>query len=211
MSSHEVISAVSISLRDILWERYANDPAVNPLFPSQAASIVFDNPTETARQGVGRLSLWLYQVAENEHLKNQAPIRLAPGAAGNAAQAMTPLATDLYYLVTPFLPSGPDSQTIVSDHLLLGLTMQALYDNSIVVLRDPARNVAEELRIVLCRLTLEELTRVWHALREPYRLSVCYQVRVVQIESRRVIPGARVIERITGYGDEPAALRALGA
>src|SRR5215211_3232345 len=100
MSSHEVISAVSISLRDILWERYANDPAVAPLFPSQAASIVFDNPTETVRQGVGRLSLWLYQVAENEHLKNQAPMRLAPGAAGDAADAMTPLAMDLYYLVT---------------------------------------------------------------------------------------------------------------
>jgi Pvc16 N-terminal domain len=209
MSSHEVISAVSIALRDILWERYATDPAIFPLFPSQAASIVFENPTETARQGVGRLSLWLYQVAENEHLKNQAPVRLPPGPAGDAAQAMTPLAMDLYYLVTPFLPSGPDSQTIVSDHLLLGLTMQALYDNSIVVLRDPARDVAEELRIVLCRLTLEELTRVWHALREPYRLSVCYQVRVVQIESRRIVPGARVVERVSGYGDTPVELRAL--
>jgi Pvc16 N-terminal domain len=209
MSSHEVISAVSITMRDILWERFATDAAIAPLFPSQAGSITFDNPTETARQGVGRLSLWLYQVAENEHLKNQAPVRLAPGAAGDAAQAMTPLAMDLYYLVTPFLPPGPDSQTIVSDHLLLGLAMQALYDNSIVVLRDPARNVAEELRIVLCRLTLEELTRVWHALREPYRLSVCYQVRVVQVESRRIAPGARVIERVAGYGDSPDELRAL--
>jgi Pvc16 N-terminal domain len=210
MSSHEVISAVSIALRDILWERYADDPAIEPLFPSQSASIVFDNPTETARQGVGRLSLWLYQVAENEHLKNQPPVRLPPGPAGDAAEAMTPLATDLYYLVTPFLPSGPDSQTIVSDHLLLGLTMQALYDNSIVVLRYPARSVAEELRIVLCRLTLEELTRVWHALREPYRLSICYQVRVIQIESRRIVPGARVLERVASYSDSPVALRALG-
>jgi hypothetical protein len=87
--------------------------------------------------------------------------------------------------------------------------MQALYDNSIVVLQDPGRNVAEELRIVLCRLTLEELTRVWHALREPYRLSVCYQVRVVQIESRRIVPGARVVERVAGYGDAPDELRAL--
>jgi hypothetical protein len=205
-----VISAVSIALRDLLWERYDADPAIGPLFPSQQNSIVFDNPTETARQGVGRLSLWLYQVAENEHLKNQPPVRLPPGPAGDAAQEMTPLAMDLYYLVTPFLPSGPDSQTIVSDHLLLGLTMQALYDSAIVVLRDAARDVAEELRIVLCRLTLEELTRVWYALREPYRLSVCYQVRVVQIESRRIVPGARVIERVTGYGDEPAELQAVG-
>lgn len=209
MSSHEVISAVSIALRELLWERYATDAAIAPLFPSQQGSISFENPTETARQGVGRLSLWLYQVAENEHLKNQPPLRLAPGPAGDAAEAVTPLAMDLYYLVTPFLPSGPDAQAIVSDHLLLGLTMQALYDNSIVVLRDPARSVAEELRIVLCRLTLEELTRVWHALREPYRLSVCYQVRVVQIESRRVVPGARVVERVSGYGDDPGELRAV--
>jgi hypothetical protein len=210
MSSHEVISAVSVALRDILWERYAADPAIAPLFPSQAGSIVFDNPTETARQGVGRLSLWLYQVAENEHLKNQPPARLTPGPDGDAAQAMTPLAMDLYYLVTPFLPSGPDAQTIVSDHLLLGLTIQQLYDNSIVVLRDPGRDVAEELRIVLCRLTLEELTRVWHALREPYRLSVCYQVRVIQIESRRIVAGVRVIERVTGFGGAPTELRAAG-
>jgi hypothetical protein len=211
MSSHEVISAVSIALRGILWERYDADPAIRPLFPSQQSSIVFDNPTETARQGVGRLSLWLYQVAENEHLKNQPPVRLPPGPAGDAPQQMTSLAMDLYYLVTPFLPSGPDSQTIVSDHLLLGLTMQAFYDDAIVVLRDDARDVAEELRIVLCRLTLEELTRVWYALREPYRLSICYQVRVVQIDSRRILPGARVVERVTGYGDSPGALQTVGA
>ncbi len=145
MSSHEVISVVSMALRDILWERYHADPAIDPLFPSQENSIVFDNPTETVRQGVGRLSLWLYQVAENEHLKNQPPIRLPAGPAGDAAEEMTPLAVDLYYLVTPFLPSGPEAATIVSDHLLLGLTMQALYDNAIVVLRDPTRDVAEEL------------------------------------------------------------------
>lgn len=210
MSSHEVISVVSMALRDILWERYHADPAIDPLFPSQESSIVFDNPTETARQGVGRLSVWLYQVAENEHLKNQPPVRLPAGPAGDAAEQMTPLAIELYYLITPFLPSGPDAATIVSDHLLLGLTMQALYDNAIVVLRDTARDVAEELRIVLCRLTLEELTRVWYALREPYRLSICYQVRVIQIDSRRIVPGARVIERVTGYGYAPSALRAVG-
>src|SRR5687768_12627978 len=120
MSSHEVISAVSVTMRDLLWERFATDPAIAPLFPSQAGSISFENPTETARQGVGQLSLWLYQVAENEHMKNQRPRRLPPGGAGDAAQATTPLAMDLYYLVTPFLPSAPDAQTIVSDHLLLG-------------------------------------------------------------------------------------------
>src|SRR3712207_8206086 len=53
---------------------------------------------------------------------------------------------------------------------LLGKTMQVLYDNASMLLRDPADQIAEELRVVLAPLTLEELTRVWEALQEPYRL-----------------------------------------
>ena len=71
MSSHEAISAVSIALRDILWERYAADPAIAPLFPSQetrSSSTIRRRPRVRAS---AVLSLWLYQVAENEHLKNQ--------------------------------------------------------------------------------------------------------------------------------------------
>jgi hypothetical protein len=192
MSSYTVIAAVSEALRRILWQEFDADPVVRAIVTSEAA-IVFTNPTETARDNANRLSLWLYQVTENEYAKNQPPLR----ANGPDTLRPTPLALNLAYLVTPFAPSGE------ADHLLLGKTMQVLYDSGTTVLRDRVAGVAEELRIILARLTLEELTRVWEALREPYRLSVGYQVRITRVDSQRTITGARVIDRVVGYAHAP--------
>jgi hypothetical protein len=188
-----VLAAASEALRRILWESFDADPVIRPIVGSESA-IVFTNPTQTARDSANRLSLWMYQITENEFLKNQ-PGQRADN--GHNSMPETPLALNLYYLITPFAPSGE------ADHLLLGLTMQTLYDNAIVHLRRPADNIAEELRIIFCRLSLEELTRIWEALREPYRLSVCYQVRVMRIDSRRAAEKARVVDVLSDYGDLP--------
>ena len=96
MSSYEVIAAVSRALRDILWEAYDADLQVRPIVVSQAG-IVFLNPTQTARDSSNRLSLWLYQVAENEHVKNQPMQRAAPPAPATEQQ-FPPLALNLFYL-----------------------------------------------------------------------------------------------------------------
>ena len=50
-------------------------------------------------------------------------------------------------------------------------------------LQESLRGTTVQLRLSLETLSLEELTRVWDALNEPYQLSVCYQVQVVTIES----------------------------
>jgi hypothetical protein len=192
MSSYMIVAAVSEALRQILWEAFVADPVVHPIVGSESA-IVFKNPTETAQDSANRLSLWLYQVTENEFVKNQPMFR----DNGHDQAQFPPLALNLYYLVTPFAPSGE------SDHLLLGKTMETLYGNAIVLLRDAVEDIAEELRIVLCRVTLEELTRIWEALREPYRLSVCYQVRVARVDSQRVLRHARIVDRAAKFDDTP--------
>jgi hypothetical protein len=43
-----------------------------------------------------------------------------------------------------------------------------------------------EVRLTLNPLNLEEMTRIWNAFNQPYRLSVCYQVQVVSIDSIRL-------------------------
>lgn len=187
MSDYGVLAAVSRALREVLWEAYDPDPVINPIVGSEGA-IVFSNPTVAARDSANRLSLWLYQVTENEFLKNEPPERV------NDSLRFTPLALNLSYLVTPMSSSGE------ADHLLLGKSMQVLYDNAIVLLRDPVSDVFEELRIVFARLSLEELTRIWESLQEPYRLSVAYQVRVTRIDSLRTLPAVRVIDRSVGFG-----------
>jgi hypothetical protein len=186
---YSVIQAVSKGLRDLLAEEFATEPPINAIVGG-SGGIVFSNPTETAQNPANRLSLWLYQVTENEFLKNDPPVPTN----GRARLRQQPLALNLFFLLTPF---ALDRE---SDLLLLGKSMEVLYDNAIVLLRDPTTNEADELRVILCRLTLEELTRIWEALREPYRLSVCYQVRVTRIDSRREVESARVLERTAGFG-----------
>ena len=204
MSDYLVLDAVSKALRQILWDAFNADPVVRAIVGSEAA-IVFSNPTETARDSANRLSLWLYQITENEHLKNQPMMKARvqpvppPGTTPQEASQFPPMALNLFFLVTPFAQSGE------SDHLLLGKTMQVLYDNANIFLENVTSNIFEELRVIFCRLSLEELTRIWESLREPYRLSVCYLIRVTRIDSRRTPTTGLVLERTAGFGDVPRA------
>jgi len=80
-----------------------------------------------------------------------------------------PWALNFFYLITPFTPSGE------SDQLVLGALDAGRFMTTRFCWSATSRigDFSRKLRIVLCRLTLEELTRIWEALREPYRLSVC--------------------------------------
>lgn len=193
-----VLAAVSDALRAIIWEAFDSDPVLRSIVLSQEA-IAFRNPTETAKDSANRLSLWLYQVSEDEFGKNQPSARVgvarinAEDTAPRQVSQFPALGLNLFFLITPFAPSGE------AEHLLLGKTMQVLYDNPIVLLRDEGNGIFEELRIMLCRLSLDDQARVWEALQEPYRLSVCYQVRVAQVDSTRRLASARVVERTADY------------
>jgi hypothetical protein len=191
MSSYHVLREVSGAIKRILWDAFNAEPDVRGIVQSDAG-IVFTNPKRTAESDANRLSLWLYQVAENEFVKNQPMLR---GDRGDTSR-FPPLALDLSYLVTPMVRGESEE----ASHLLLGKTMQVLYDNATTLLIDRADNVAEELHIVLCRLSILELAELWEALQEDYRLSVCYLVRVTRIDSTRIPADARVLERDAAYG-----------
>ena len=182
MSSHLVLAAVSSGIRRILWNSFFADPTVRPLVGTEEA-IVFLNPTDTAKDSGNRVSLWMYLIAENEFIKNAPPLRIA-----DYQEQFPPLGLDLYYLLTPFGPSAE------ADLLILGRGMQALYDNGRTTLINPAAQVAEDLSINLFRRTLDELSRVWEALQEPYRLSVCYQVRITRVDSTLTTTVSPVLE-----------------
>lgn len=92
-----------------------------------------------------------------------------------------PLPLDLYYLVTPLRRDDPQSE-----QALLGRIMQTFHDHSLLTaadFRDSLQGESGELRLTLEMLTLEETTRVWSALLEPYQLSACYHVQAVAVES----------------------------
>lgn len=201
MSDYNVLSVVSRTLSRLLYDTMSKDATLAGIIGNESA-IVFSNPTETARQSSNRLSIWLYQVCENEHTKNRSAVRRTVGQ--TTALFVPPLTLNLHFLVTPF------GETSDANLLLLGEIMHIFYENPIVVLRDDNFGVFEELHILLSRLSLQELTHVWYALMEPYRLSVCYEVRVMHVDSKRQLGGARVIDLTQQVGGVPA-LEEVGA
>ena len=81
--------------------------------------------------------------------------------------------------------------------------LQLFNDNSVLsgaTLADSLAGSQEAFRVTLETLTLEELTRVWHSLAEPYDLSVSYEVQVVSIDSDlEAVQTPPVMVRQTGY------------
>jgi hypothetical protein len=189
MSGYLAVNTVSRALRRILATAFEADPMVNSLVGGEEG-IVFSNPTETAQDPAKHLSVWLYRITENEFVKNMP----APPESDPRHSRISPLALDLSYLITPFTTSGEN------DQVLLGKSMQVMHDNGIVYVRDQLNDVVDEIRVVFCRLPLEEVTRIWEALQEPYRLSVCYLVRVVRVDSTRLDEAPPVLEVTSGVG-----------
>lgn len=204
--SHLVIGQVSQYLRHVLWLGLHSDPDTAQQVTNEL-NIVLSNPSQQPGNGnanananvTRQLSLWLYQVVPNEHLRNAPAVRTRNASGNDTTELYSPLALNLYYLLTP--STGSD----VGDQYVLGRALQIFHDQSILRMEGiQVANRAEELHISLATRTIEELAEVWEAMQQPYRLSVCYEVRVVRIDSLRQSPGGRVTDRQSRF--EPVAV-----
>lgn len=193
MSDFRVLQEISLHLRQLLFdELHGHDVAsgsftsINNISLASPARIA-DNSAPHASQAL--LSLYLYQVVPNAHLNNRP---LIPAGAGQ--QRYPPLSLELFYLLTP-LSTSPEDNLVI-----LGRAMQILAAHPIIragFLDSLLRPNPPEVRVMINPATLEELTRIWNAFNQPYRLSVCYQVQVVSIDSARAPEeGPPVAERL---------------
>jgi len=155
--------------------------------------VTTDSPAALSGSGQNfkKLNVFLYQVLENPFAKNQPWESLT-----EAEQRYPPLTLNLYYMLTPYASDA------ISAHQVLSHAMNLLHDHSIVsdaALSGSLSTVVDQLAIVLCPTTLEELTRIWNALQSPYRLSVCYEVRIALIQSEIPRTVSRVSTKIDAY------------
>jgi hypothetical protein len=162
---------VSESLRNLL---------VGEMHPKRQVGVTILAPDEG---GSGRrINLFLYQVRENPAFKNM-DWQLKRGSADNVVPP--PLSLNLFYLMTPYAQN--DLQTGNSSaHEILGEAMRVFYENPIVpekYLVEGLKDAREQIQIIQNTLDMEELARVWSTFTQPFRLSVLYQVSVVQIDA----------------------------
>jgi hypothetical protein len=208
--SHLVIAEVSEFLRHTLWLGIQDDPVTSQLVTSEQ-NIVLTNPAQGGLpQGVVRqMSLWLYHIVPNEHLRNAPFVRRRdptpkdPNRVSDDVLFYPPLVLNLLYLLTPSIQGdGGGANDQLADQRLLGRAMQVLHDQAVLPMQSrETPGDGNELHISLAPRTIDEIAQVWEAMQQPYRLSVCYEVRVVRIDSQRRHVGGRVAERSTAFSE----------
>ncbi len=141
------------------------------------------------------LSLFLYRVTMNEHLRNT-------GRMDNPADANVPLAVDLHYLLTVWANNAHTEQVVLAwamrqFHLHPVLDISSLSPEA-------AWSAGDIIHLIPAELSNEDVMRIWDALDPPYRLSISYIARVVRIDPDTTADAAPVVATQFAYGSREA-------
>jgi hypothetical protein len=147
-----------------------------------------DLPTTTT------LSLYLYRVTMNEHLRNM------PRANG-LMDTSVPLSLDLHYMLTMWANSAED------EHTVLAWAMREFYLRPVLDVSSLSAEggwaPGDFIHLIPAELTSEDMMRIWNAIDPAYRLSVSYIARVVRIDPDEPAPDALpVVATRFSYSDE---------
>jgi hypothetical protein len=188
MSDYTVLGDIGETLKKLLEDDPWTGISPKPDFTFKSPKEIKDDGESTNN----KVSLFLYQIVENHHLKNEEMLRV-----DNTNLQSPPLALDLYYLVTPY----HDDKT--QEKVILGKIMQIFAGNPILMgtlLQEGLEDTDEEIKILLNTISLDDLTKVWSAFQEvAYRLSVSYLVTPVRIDSTRGETSQRVVSKEAGH------------
>jgi len=134
------------------------------------------------------LSVYLYRVTINEHLRNSTLV-------GQGAGSRPPLSLDLHFLLSVWAESA------LAEHTILAWTMRELHRHPVLDLSSLSPEAewspGDFVQLIPAELSTEDIMRVWDALEPPYRLSVSYIARVVRIDGEPVATQPAVSTRFS--------------
>jgi len=202
MGDFTVIGIVSELLKNLLQEDFT---AIFSGSSFSVGSVRLASPKEMEGTENAALSLFLYQITENGHMRNQPMERI-----DSAMFRFPPLFLNCYYLLTPYGSKESEEFAGFDEHTILGRAMQVLHDNG--SLEGPVLSALltasgygdysdrlKQVRIILNSISLDDLTKIWGSLDTTMRLSVAYEVRVLMIASERTRSTRRIIEKEANY------------
>jgi len=185
--SYLAIGAVTKSIAELLSKKL-NKP---PLMGGSTPKVTTLPPDDDRVDDDDGVNLFLYRVVEDAFSKNVNPPRDKP------RPRRPPLSLNLYYLLTGYAKkSNGAGQDDVTAHQLLGNAMAILHEHP--VLNDvhdgdfdadvptqfapELHDAFEKIKITMLPNSMEEFSKIWTGLNKAYRLSVIYEVSLVQIE-----------------------------
>jgi hypothetical protein len=125
------------------------------------------------------LSLYLYRIAINEHLRNRSP------------ESRGPLFLDLHFLLTVWAKTASEEQIIFAWALRQLHAVPAL-DLSFLS-PEGGWEPGDMVHFIPGEISHEDMMRVWDAVTPSYRLSFPYIARVVRIDPERSEDGRPVV------------------
>jgi hypothetical protein len=188
VASSDVIAAVSETLEARLTNELQSlgPPAPVAELHDLVGPVTSDPP---------RVTLFLYDIVEEPTVRNRGKTKRI--VAGDVRILKQPLGVGLYYMVTAW---GGDRLT---EQRMLGRVLQVLYDDAILdgtQLQGTLAGSPIQLRISLAPLHLEDRARIWFSIGKNYRLSVNYEVRLVDIDALVETSTAPVRQRVLDGG-----------
>jgi hypothetical protein len=171
MPGFSVIADASLTLQSVLTKALEVLAPLDP--PVAEISDLSGNISITP----ARLTIFLFETVEDSSVRNRP--RVLSTTPPDLTRKKPPMGLLLRYMMTPW------SGDRVTDHKILGRALQVLYDGAILSgpeLQGGLAGTNQALKVTLAPITLEERTRVWYAIEKPYRLSVTYEIRVVNLD-----------------------------
>ena len=178
---YTVLRAASRTIQSLLTSGFLAEPSLKLFFfgPGGKMKVSLLTPEQMTTAGTEGLSVWMYRVVRDEDRLNDPDVRLNSGSV-----RPPPLPLRAHYLVTPMTSAatggGPET-----DHVLLGKTLQILNDHPRLRgadLQDDLSGTDAILTVRLEPLGLQEIYQIWDALEGSYRLSVSYEVALLNID-----------------------------
>lgn len=152
--------------------------ALEGLTPPPSPVAELNDLSEPVQVPVPKLTIFLYEIAEDPTSRNRPPVRALPPNPPTTRKP--PMALLLRYLITPW-GGDPDTQ-----QRMIGKALQVFYDDAIwqgAELSGSLAGTTDALQFTLTPLTLDQKSWIWYAIQKPYRLSLNYEVRVVNLDS----------------------------
>lgn len=183
MANILAVHSVGASLATYLRNTYPEDlrvahPCEFKLFASAEMG--------SAEERTTTLSLYLYRVTMNEHVRNMR-------STNDPAVANTPLSVDLHFLLTVWADNALAEQTILT-WAMRQLHQRPVLDRS-TLSPEGGWESSDIVHVIPAELSHEDLMRIWDALEPSYRLSLSYSARVVRIDPEPVPTGMPVVAR----------------
>jgi hypothetical protein len=188
VAGSDVLVAVSQTLQNRLTA------GLSSLGPPVPVAEVHDLAS-TPANAPPRATLFLYDVLQEPTTRNRPKSRRV--VAGQVKERKQPLGLRLQYLVTAW---GGDRAT---EQQILGRVLQVMYDDAVIDGTELAGSLAgtsSQLRVRLLPMQLEDRARVWWAIGQPYRLSVNYEVTVVDVDAETETSSIPVMSRRLDLG-----------